>query len=217
MGCTSRRRSLTEIATEESSKVLNGDEADYHSTLEACGDFDYEGHLYINADPHFFAIASPMDEAVAAGCPFVVANVAVSKEDGIMNKQMLVWENKEDAESHFDQESLLMGTFKLSELARAYQETDASSGDVYDVLTNNCAGFVRALAPKLGVKIDSKVTSFVARRLFEDNGKELVDYLKSSANYLSHFMGRNLRAVSATDEEFIDLLVEESVTGLHSQ
>ena len=209
-GCRNRRRSLSQ----ESDALWKGDEPEYFAVVEACGDYEYEGRLYIDSEPHFLAVASPKEDAKAAGCPFIVINAIEVDESG-MRKQILAWDDVDKGDSLMENESLVMGTFKLSSIAQAYQKADASqqNGGAYEVLTNNCAGLVVSLASKLDIEINSRVTTFVARRLLEENTNSLVDSIKSSIHYLSLFKDRHLlRSNSVTDEELIDLVVEKHVT-----
>ena len=190
-------------------------EPEYGAFVKACGDLDYEGGLYIDEAPHFYAIAAPKGDAMAAGCPFLAASVEFDSDNVSMHKQMSAWEDIEVAESFFSKESLAMGTFQAADLVSAFEESNAGGGS-YDVLTNNCAGFLLSIASHLGVRIGSRETKFVTRRLLEENAKGLVQRIKSSVNYQSLFQDRHLlRAdtTTTTDEDLIELVVEGQVAG----
>jgi hypothetical protein len=142
-----------------------------------------------------------------------------------------MWDNVEEGLSMFsEEESLPIGTFKLADLAQAYEDTpddDVSAGrggGVYDLVTNNCATYMVKLASTLGVKIDSRITSFVARRLIEESGKDLADKIRNSMHYFSFFGDRrNLRSSAgqqetyeASDQELVEALVNKGASGAFS-
>ena len=209
--CFKDRRHL--ILDEGSDIVWKGDEPEYHAIAETCGDFDYEGRLYIDEAPHFFALASPKEEAVAAGCPFLAASSGFGSDATTMHKQMFVWREKDVGETIFMKESLSMGTFKAAEIVHAFDEADASNGDKYEVLSNNCAGLLISMASNLGVKIDGTVTAFVTRRLLEEKASGIVGRIKESINYKSLFQGRHLvRSDGLSDEQLLELAVERQVS-----
>ena len=194
---------------------LKPEDAAYQEFLHKCGDREYTGSLYV--DTHLYAVASPLEQAEAEGCPFLVAHSVFGKEeencgggggdgdgDGsdssrnetpVARKELLVWSDKLAGESLFDSEGMLpFGTFKASTLADAYERAEAASrgpgggaNGVYDVIANNCGDFVIHLASILGLQIDASVTSFVARRLVVESGKALVDRIRNSMHYKSLF------------------------------
>ena len=190
--------------------LQGSEEPGYKAILDTCGDYEYDGSLFV--DRHFYAVISPQEKAVAAGCPFLVAHAAFGPDQKSAVKEIMVWTDKEEGESVFgsDQDgSLPVGTFKLSDILHAYEETDPSTGDTYDVITNSCANFVVGLGSKLDVNIDSQMKSFVTRRLAEVAGKELHQDIRESLAYYSLFGGHHLRADAVTDEEAIELLVNQ--------
>jgi hypothetical protein len=192
---------------------MTQDEPQYKAILEKCGGLEYNG--FVHVDTHFYAIASPKDEAVDAGCPFVVAFAKFDK-DKIAHKRISLWQVKENGEDMFDEDgSLHIGSFKLDALAQAYEDSDPSAAGRYDVVTNSCADFVISLGSKLGVKIDSRITSFVARRLVQVAGQELFDSVRKSLGYVSLLsnLDRHLRGDDAvTNAQLVDLLVETHAT-----
>ena len=114
----------------------------------------------------------------------------------------------------FTEEKLLpIGTFKLSDLLRAHESVDPGQSG-YEVVTNNCANYMVALASALGVKITLPMTAFVTHRLLEQSGHLLVERIRNSANYFLLFpKDRNLRgeASDPSEEQVIELLVAELV------
>ena len=200
---------------------LKSDKEYYRSTIDRCGDFDYDTHIYVK--DHLYAIASPKEKAVAEGCPYFVTH-AVFGDDVDPNspakKEILVWKDKHQGEVLFSEKSILagllhMGIFKLSRLAEAVEKADPSPGGAYDIVTNNCGSYMINLASKLGVMIDANVASFVARRLLEKSGKALADRIRRSMNLLSLFHGRHLRSESVGDNELVHLLVESHASRLY--
>ena len=189
------------------------DDPEYKTVLEKCGDFDYSG--YIHVDAHLYALGSPQEDAIKSGCPFVVA-YSKFDSDKIAHKFISIWNDHKEGEDMFEKDgSLYIGTFKLNKLAQAYQDTDPSVAGRYDVVSNSCADFVLGLGSNLGVKVDSRITSFVARRLVQVAGQELFDSIRQSLGFLSLFkQDRHLRASDTplTNDQLIDLLVETHAT-----
>ena len=217
--CQDTRRRLS-----GADRAFAGDEPEYLEYLEQCGDYEYEAVLFV--DSHLHGVVSPKEEAVEAGCPFLVVH-STFQGDAPARKEILFFEDKESGESLFadgnlKQGSLSMGTFQLHELARAYDKVDPNAihGSGYDIVTNNCGAFMVNLATHLGLTVDAKVTSFVARRLLEDSGKQLVDTIRSSAQYLKLFGDTDndrhlLRGESASDQELVEALVESHAAKLY--
>ena len=159
-----------------------------------------------------FAIAAPKEDAAAAGCPFVASHAEFQNDTVEKKVNVFKGQDKMHFSDHLDEGDYLpIGTFKLSKLAQAFEQSDTSkSGSaVYDVITNNCSKFMMNLARQLGVEVDGKITSFVARRLIAESGQTLADQIRSSANFVSQFFGgRNLRAGADNDADLIKSLVE---------
>jgi hypothetical protein len=111
-----------------------------------------------------------------------------------------------------------VGTFQVADLASAFDKVEpggSNNGGAYDIVTNNCATYLVNLASELGVKVDNRITSFVARRLLENSGSEFVKSVRASVNYLILFQGRNLRsAEAATDEDIVELVVNAGASKL---
>jgi hypothetical protein len=197
-----------------------GDEV-YQTYLKNCGDFEYPLFLHVDKNSHLLVYGVPPDQAVAAGCPFGAAHSVFITRQGkpVAEKEILMWSNVEAGLSMFKEEveSLPIGTFKLADLARAYEDTpDGDMDGVYDIVKNNCATFMVKMASTMGVKIDARITSFVARRLLEESGKQLADKIRNSMHYLSFLGGRrNLRspvleaASKPSDRELIEVLVRQ--------
>ena len=198
--------------------AFDGDEPEYREHLEKCGDYEYEALLFV--DSHLHGVVSPKEEAMEAGCPFLVVH-AVFEGTAPGRKEILFFDDKQSGEYLFAdgklaEGSLPLGIFKLHELARAYDEADAGSEASYDIVSNNCGSFMVDLATKLGLTVDTKVTSFVARRLIEDSGKQLAEMIRSNLKNLSPFGDRHLlRGETATDEELVEALVESHASGLY--
>ena len=192
-----RRLKKISFAIEDSTEIFDG-------IVDACGDFEYDGFLHV--DNHFYAVAIPKEDAVAAGCPVLMSHADFNSEGTIAEKQIIAYDNKIGKEL-FEEAALPIGSFKLTELHRAYEETDPSEAGTYDVFTNSCARYVMDLAAKLGVEPDAKMTVFVARRLMETKSKALMDSIRNHPNFQSLFEGRNLRAVDVSDNEVISDLV----------
>ena len=199
-----------------SATSFQGTEPEFRAHTVACAGYDYDSFLFV--DSHLYAVASPKEDAVTAGCPFVVVHAILQDHSGEARKEILIWEGKEEGLSVFPEtESILIGTFKFSELVRAYKEADPSAGSSsYDLIGNNCGNFMVSLGARLGVKIDSRVTTYIARRLLEESGKALVNRLTTNVNYKSLFKSRHLRSKPATDEEVVKLLVETQASALFS-
>ena len=52
-------------------------------------------------------------------------------------------------------------------------------------MTNNCASYLINLATEMGVPVDTpRVTSFVTRRLMEEQGKQLANMIRGSVDML---------------------------------
>ena len=193
--------------------VLEGSHSDesYRDYLEKCGHWDYEAAIYV--DGHLYAVASPGEDARAVGCPLMAAHALFREHDTPAAKQLLIYPNDDSIFA----ETLSMGTFKLSKLLGAYQETDPDTASGYDVLTNNCGNFVVGLASHLGLEIDARVKSFVVRRLLEESGSKLANKIRSHLD-LSFFYGRRLLSESRTtdDESLVELLVEMTASAVPS-
>jgi hypothetical protein len=211
------------------SKAFNPGDETYEQYVEACGHFEYPIYLHVDRHSHIMVYGVPPDAAMAAGCPFGAAHSVFVTRPGkpATEKEILMWSNVTQGLSMFqEQESLPIGSFKLSDLAQAYEATpdDGIGGGsgVYDLVSNNCATYMVKLASTLGVKIDSRVTSFVARRLVEESGKDLANKIRSSMHYISFLGGgrRNLRASAVqeaasepTDQELVEALVQKGASG----
>ena len=206
--CCRHKRKLTE----QSHFSFAGNEDEYKEFVDACGEHDYKVSLYVG-DTHFSGIAVPASDDIDAGCPsFVVAHVDFD-EDGPATKELYGWHDKAEGMTHFPKESAPIGTFKAKDIARAFETAEPSGAGAYELLTNNCANFLINMANLLGVKIDSTITTYVTRRLLEDSGSALVDQIKESAFFLSHFEGRHLRG-DIHDEELVQLVVDARATDI---
>jgi hypothetical protein len=215
--CNAARRNLLS----SNSIRLSEESSEFHSYMDKCGDFEYDAALYVG-ETHLVALASPKEkDAIAAGCPFVAVHSVLSTEDNNVaaQKEIFIWEDKDEAEAFFSEKgsSLYVGTFPLDDLARAYQQAapTADGKGVYDIVANNCGAFIVNLATELGIKVDSQITAFVARRLLEDGAKEFFDSIRTSFNYFSLFEGRSrLGMDNVSDKEIVDLLVEKHTSKL---
>lgn len=169
-------------------------------------------------------MASPKEEGEQANCPFLVTYTTFSKQDnGATTKQLLLWNTKEAGEAGFAggnyaANSYPIGTYHLSELARAYEEVNPATGRAYDIVNNNCASYMIDLAQALNVKIDSRVTSFVVRRLVEESSDSFLNMLRSRFNngwsltslwssFKSFFEETSHDKVTKSDSELIQKLV----------
>ena len=206
--CPTRRRALKGV----------GDGEEYRKYADVCADYDYDTAIYVNK--HMFAVASPKEEAVASGCPFLVTHALMGEDTP--RKEVLVFLSREErnsfltGESHLEDGMYHMGSFQFSDLYRVLDETEFTehNNGVYDIVVNNCGNYMVKLASSLNIKIDSQVTNFVAHRILAASGKDLMDKIRSSANYFSLFHGRALRPETVPDKELVELLVEASASGL---
>jgi hypothetical protein len=213
-----------------SSKSFHPGDKTYQQYLEACGHFEYPLFLHVDQHSHLMVYGIPPEAATAAGCPFGAAHSVFATRQGkpVAEKEILMWSKVDEGLSMFqERESLPIGTFKLADLARAHEatpdhENDVGVSAVYDIVTNNCATYMVKMASTLGVKIDSRITSFVARRLLEESGKDLANKIRNSLNYFSLLRGdrRNLRSSALkatngpTDQELVEALVNMEASGL---
>jgi trypsin len=221
-GKNSSRRRMLALS---SARSLKQEDEKYQSYLAACGDLDYDVSIYVDASTHLFVMGVPKDKdaATAANCPMGAVHAVMSENDKA-SKEIVMWEDMNEGASMFEKEGLLhIGTFKLEALADAYETAEPDNTrnmatgnfNYYDIVTNNCASFLVNLANELGVKIDSRMTSFVARRLLTNSGKELADKIRNNMNFFSLFGGRNLRGTAGnskltatTDKEIVERLVD---------
>ena len=212
--CCTRRQSHW---PKEGDRLLNVGEPDYHAYLETCGALEYDTSFYVAENTHLYAVFSPKEEAVAASCPYVAVHSSFNQRKGFQ-KKFIIWEDKEKGKGEFEDGGFIpVGTYKFSELTRAFEDAETSPSSVYDVVTSNCGNFIVSFASNLGVKIDSQVTSFVARRLIEVAGEEFSNSIRESSSYLSLFDGhhRHVRAENLNDDELVTLLVEKHAAPLY--
>ncbi|CAB9501237.1 expressed unknown protein [Seminavis robusta] len=155
----------------------------YKTYLERCGQYEYQTYLYVTH--HMYAVASPPDEAFTGdeACPFLVTHAHFDSRDSPATKMLLFWETKEEGEARFanglwKDKSIQVGSFPLSELARAYEAVDLESDGPFDVVTNNCGNYIIRLALQLGIKIDPRIMSFVTQRLMEESSARFMKDLK---------------------------------------
>jgi hypothetical protein len=213
-----RTRSRRQLLKDDSSSsfLLEKGSADYHRYADLCGSFEYDVFLFV--DDHFYAVAHPKEEAASVGCPAVVTHATFQHGSEHYKKEIMAWKTKEEADSVFpEDQSLFIGTFKVSDVVRAHEGVDPVP-KAYDVLTNNCADFILSLASSLNVKIDAKITTYVTRRLVAEAGKSVADKIRKSANFFNLFPSRNLRTTSdyaaAEDEQVIKAAVAMRAAGL---
>ena len=194
------------------SVAVEKDHPDYRAIASSCGDFEYEGALYV--DKHLYGVAIPQADAAYAGCPFIVTHANFVDDDSAAEKEMLFFDTKKVGQRFFGEEgTYVIGKYKLSELLRAFEKADPAVAGVYDVLTNSCANYMIELAQGLDAKIDSQVTAFIAKRLLESNSKEILDNVRNHMDFSSFFGDRNLRA-DIGDEELIEMVVESQAASL---
>jgi hypothetical protein len=192
---------------------LNLEDDAYAKFLGECGSFNYDTALYVDADTHLYAVGFPNEDATGAGCPMIATHAIVRHDGATATKELLFWDNVEQGSRMFDKDGLVsVGSFMVLDMAQAFETVEpagSSNGGAYEVVTNNCAVYLVNLAFELGVKIDTRITGFVARRLLENSGSQFVESVRASVNYLSLFKGgRNLRSGdSATDQDVVELLV----------
>ena len=196
------RRSLKDVP-----EVVQSD-SEYTDLLNKCGSVPYNAFLYV--DSHLFATAVPIK---TQNCPTLVVHAFFENEkEG--RKEMRMFQNADEYHSMFPAEhSVFMGTFDLAQLTDAYENTHVDPDSEYSVLNNNCGSFLIQLASWLNVRIDAKVTSFVARRLWEESSKAWIDTIRDT---LSNMVGsrRNLR-MEASDEQIVELLVDSQASPLY--
>jgi hypothetical protein len=212
-GYLENRRLLT------SGYSLRREDDGYANLLGGCAAFEYDAAIYVDQDTHLYAVGFPNEGATAAGCPVVATHSIVPLHNSATaTKELLIWHDIEQGRNMFDKDGFVfVGTFKLADMARAFEmaEPGGSGSVAYDVVTNNCAVYLVNLASELGVKVDTRITAFVARRLLENSGSQFVESVRSSANYLSLFKGRNLRsAEAATDADVVELMVNAGASKL---
>jgi hypothetical protein len=195
---------------------LSRKDDDYDSYLSDCGPFEYNVALYVDESTHLYAVAFPKEDAAAAGCPLFATHSIVQLHGAPATKELLVWDDVEQGRNMFDNDGLIsVGAIKLADMARAFEKVELGSKGGYDIVTNNCATYLVNLASELGVKVDTRITGFVARRLLENSGSEFVNSVRASVNYWTLFQGRNLRsAEAATDEEIVELVVNAGASKL---
>ena len=201
---------------DENSIFLTPDGAYYRKIADSCSDYEYEGAIHVSTHPsHIYAIAIPKKDATVAGCPVLATHANFDTDGAVAEKEMMVFASKDVGDRVFGKGgTLAMGDFMLSELLRAYEEADPSVAGVYDDWTNNCFNYVVDLAKSLGVKVDTRVISFVARRLLESNAEELMRGVRAHFDFYSFIEGRNLRADYIPDEELSEKVVQDQAAPL---
>jgi hypothetical protein len=198
------------------SYLLSREDNDYDRYLSDCGSFEYYVALYVDESTNLYAVAFPNEDAAAAGCPMIATHAIVQLHGAPATKELLVWDDVEQGRNMFDSDGFVsVGTFQVADLARAFDNVELGSKGGYDIVTNNCATYLVNLASELGVKVDTRITGFVARRLLENSGSEFVKSVRASVSYLTLFQGRNLRsAEAATDEDIVELVVNAGASKL---
>jgi hypothetical protein len=206
----SSRRLLT------TSYPLSREDDGYDRYLSDCGGFEYNVSLYVDESTHLYAVGFPNEDAAAAGCPMIATHAIVQLHGAPATKELLVWDDIEQGRNMFDSDGFVsVGTFQVADLARAFDNVKLGSKGGYDIVTNNCATYLVNLASELGVKVDTRITGFVARRLLENSGSEFVKSVRASVSYLTLFQGRNLcSAEAATDEDIVELVVNAGASKL---
>ena len=200
-----------------------GDEYQYY--VDTCGDFEYDVSIVV--DTHFFGVAVPLENAVASGCPRLVTHAVFDDSSSVAfgdnyKKQVSICTNVKEFTSLFSgEDSLPVGTFKLSELVRAHENVDpnldAERRAAYDIVSNNCAEYMIALASELNIKVDNRIISFVAARLLKHASRDFFKQIRTSL-HLSGVDRRNLLRSesigSIADKELIDMVVRKRVSEL---
>jgi hypothetical protein len=196
-------RRLSGLA-DEVFELQDGEQEYDTERMQACADYDYEGHLHVG-DAHFFVVAVPGAVAKNAGCPAMAAHAVYESEDRVPIKQGLIWNDPEECQSHFE-ESLYIGTWRLETLLEAAEQAEHTRPGSYNIITNNCANFLLDIMRKLEVKINAKMTSYVTRRLLQNS--PVVKGIREA--YKEVFGSRNLRGEGddMSDEDLIQLVVE---------
>ena len=213
----SRRRQLQgQNSVVFSGDSFEGDEEEFLSLVGKCASHKYQVHLHVTN--HLYAVLSPTENAIIAGCPYMVAHAIVGDREDSMSlvarKELLLWNNREELEElHPPANAFLIGTFVLQDLLEAYHSAEVKNVDHlhYDAFSNNCSNFLINVAKQLGIEIDSTITSFVTRRLVDNAGTDLIKKIRNSAYpYLnSLFPSRHLREIEKiSDEKLIELVVE---------
>ena len=189
--------------------------------FEECGKYDYEGLLHVT--DHLYALGIPSKEAKQANCPHIMINGLVGNREDPMStearKEIKFWSNQEDFEAAFPSaDSLSFGSFPGSKVFEAYHKVDVTAPGFshYDAIKNNCGTFIINLANELGINIDGKVTTFVARRLVEKAGEDLLNQFRESVHFQSLFVGHNrqLRGDVIDGEQLVELVVESTAADL---
>ena len=192
---------------------ITQNDPDYRAIARTCGDYDYQGALFV--DTHLYAVAIPQEGATFAGCPFFVTHSIFASESHVAVKELVVFDNARVGEEFFGPEgTYVIGTFKLSKLLSAYEHTDPGAAGVYDALTNTCGNYMIELAQAIGAQIDTQVTSFIARRLVESNSKAVLDRVRRHINFSSLFGDRHLRVEDVSDKDLVERLVEAQASSL---
>ena len=203
-----RRRELVEA------ELVDSTEKQAAAVLQECGDHDYDIYLHITG--HLSVLAVPGREAKQVQCPYIMAHAVIS--DTVARKELELWNEQKSFEEFYPTEgSVFLASRPLKVFSSAYLDAEVTSPDIamYDAVKNNCANFAISLGSKLDIKIDEHVTSFITRRLLEENGQDLAEKIRKSLHFPSLLAGRGLdREEVVSEEDLVQILVKMTANEL---
>lgn len=224
--CSGRRRQLTARA-DRVVVVASSNKNERHeptplrdqvTAYESCLGMSYQVSLVV--ETHLYGVAIPEDDEETK-CPLLVLHTdfstpgSSSVSDHVIEQQLLIWDDASEYPEHFDLSSAShsLGRFPLSTLVEALSDMSQNFAQqnnnvaAWDVLTNNCAGFLLQVARRLNIDyMDPVLTKFVAQRLLHASGQRLIESIKSSA-FFDHFFGSD--AVGLSDVAMVETMVSK--------
>jgi hypothetical protein len=201
------------------------DEAGLRTLVEQCGSVMYQLSVFV-VNRHVALVAAPHEDSTENSVSSHEVDCSLSlfihhdsysksrKEIGLFDRQ----DQKLDPSGLFE-----VGAVLLSDLEKAYNAVELrditnDAGYGKSVVRHNCADFITDMAAALNIQVTRDVTSFVARRLWDNAGTDLASEIRQNFDLLKDLaaikMGMELEE-TATDQELVEHLVETRTSQLY--
>ncbi|CAJ1965713.1 unnamed protein product [Cylindrotheca closterium] len=188
--------------------LLEGD--DWTGILQSYSQVEYETSIFV--DRHVFLVSTPVAKG-NSNCPSLVMDADFqSCRVNIRNFTL-----------PRDIPRLSIGTFPLSEIAKAFHTAEAQAAadpdtmESFDIVMQNCGDFTSHMVTLLKVDFDHEMVQFIAKQLLETN-RAFGRFVRTNPNVMNLLPNKKetTRLDELTDLQLLELLVESRAKHLYS-
>ncbi|CAJ1931964.1 unnamed protein product [Cylindrotheca closterium] len=201
------RRSAKSARYNDTRRLLSKlEDDDWTGILQSYSQVEYETSLFV--DKHVFVVSTP-----AMKCNSDCPSVAMDADFGTRSVNIRNFTLPRDLPR------LSIGTFPLSEIAKAFHiaeakvTSDSDNMENFDIVMQNCGDFPAHMLTVLNVNFDHDMVRFIAKRL-QKTRRAFGRFVRTNPNAMSLLSDKNLLG-ELTDLQLLELLVESRVKHLY--